>query len=288
MQKSRFTIILLLSVFTYSAVWGQRKYDLNGDGRINVGDLTELASAILSGAVVNVPIGKAQTFAVDGVQFTMLPVEGGTFLMGSPKDDSDALENEKPIHSVTVSGFYMCQTEVTQALWKAVMGKLPTSNKEFNDQYPVRASRADFLTFIQKLNEKTGKRFRMPTEAEWEFAARGGIKSKGYKYAGSDNIDAVAWYSGNTNPSGLREVKTKAPNELGLYDMSGNAWEWCADLYDQYSYLDQTDPTGPVSGDTYVLRGGSHVNQEHSCRVAARSQSSPSSATSSMRLALNN
>ena len=206
------------------------------------------------------------TVPVKGLSFNMIRVEGGTFQMGS--DDSDAFDGEKPVHSVMVSSFYMGETEVTQALWKAVMGSNPSNFK--GDNLPVEyVSWNDCQKFIRKLNGLTGKNFRLPTEAEWEYAARGGKKSNGYKYAGSNTIDGVAWHDGNSG-SKTHPVKTKSPNELGLYDMSGNVWEWCGDWYGSYSSGFQTNPTGPSSGLNRVLRGGSWYINAGDCRVSSR------------------
>lgn len=208
---------------------------------------------------------------VDGISYVMKPVEGGTFQMGS--NDSDAYDSEKPVHSVMVSSFYMGETEVTQALWKAVMGGNPSNFK--GDNLPVdQVSWNDCQEFIRKLNGLTGKNFRLPTEAEWEYAARGGNKSKGYKYAGSNSIDNVAWYDGNSG-SKTHPVKTKSPNELGLYDMSGNVWEWCGDWYGSYGSGSQTDPKGPSSGSLRVLRGGSWFDFARRCRVSRRNLIGP-------------
>ena len=140
-------------------------------------------------------------------------------------------------------------------------------------------------TFVQKLNQLTGKRFRLPSEAEWEYAARGGSKSRGYKYSGSNTIDDVAWYTdysgGNTHP-----VKTKQANELGIYDMTGNVWEWCQDWYDSYSSSSQTNPTGSSSGPGRVSRGGSCIYGARNCRSANRSSDSPSNRYNNLGLRL--
>lgn len=207
-----------------------------------------------------------QTITIDGVSFTMKLVEGGTFQMGS--NDSDAESDEKPVHDVTLSSYYIGETEVTQALWKSVMGSNPSN---FNgDDLPVeRVSWNDCQEFIRKLNQKTGKNFRLPTEAEWEFAARGGKKSRGYKYAGSNNIGSVAWYTDNSS-SKTHPVKGKAPNELGLYDMSGNVREWCHDWKGDYGSSSQTNPQGPSSGSARVMRGGSWSYRAGYCRVSDR------------------
>ena len=186
--------------------------------------------------------------------FDMVYVEGGTFTMGATSEQgSDAYSDESPAHSVTVSDFYIGKYEVTQAQWRAVMGSNPSKFK--GDNLPVeQVSWNDIQKFITKLNTMTGKTFRLPTEAEWEYAARGGNQSKGYKYSGSNTLDNVAWYynsGGKTHPVGQKQ-----PNELGLYDMSGNVWEWCQDWYGSYSSSSQTNPTGPSSGSYRVLRGG--------------------------------
>ena len=195
-----------------------------------------------------------ETFTVNGVSFKMIKVDGGTFTMGAtPEQGGDADDDEKPAHQVTLSDYYIGQTEVTQALWQAVMGDNPSLFK--GDSRPVeQVSWNDCQEFIKKLNALTGRKFSLPTEAQWEFAARGGNKSEGYKYAGGDDIGSVAWYYGN---SGLRthDVATKSPNELGLYDMSGNVNEWCSDWYGDYSGAPQTNPTGPASGSLRVRRG---------------------------------
>ena len=206
-----------------------------------------------------------QTFNVNGVEFKMIKVEGGTFSMGATSEQgSDAYDDEKPVHSVTLSDYYIGETEVTQELWEAVMGSNPSefkgNNLSFftgNNQRPVESvSWNDCQEFIKKLNQLTGKEFRLPTEAEWEYAARGGKYSRGYKYSGSNNADEVAWYDSNSG-SKTHPVKTKKDNELGLYDMSGNVWEWCNDWYGDYQSYSQTNPTGPSRGERRVLRGGS-------------------------------
>ena len=202
----------------------------------------------------------------------MIEVEGGTFKMGS--EDSDAYSDEKPVHQVTLSSYAIGETEVTQELWQAVMGSNPSNFKGTN--LPVeQVSWEDCQEFIRKLNQMTGRTFRLPTEAEWEFAARGGNKSQGYKYSGSNNIDDVAWYDGNSS-SATHPVKTKKANELGLYDMSGNVYEWCSDWYASYDSSAQTNPTGPNSGSIRVCRGGCWINIAGRCRSASRNNFTPS------------
>lgn len=224
----------------------------------------------LSGGNAGEIAEKEKKFSVNGVEFKMIFVEGRTFTMGATSEQGDdASNNEKPAHQVTLSNYYIGETEVTQALWKAVMGSNPSYFK--GDNLPVEnVSYIDVKEFITKLNQKTGKKFRLPTEAEWEYAARGGKKSKGYKYSGSDNIDDVAWYSENSDDK-THPVKTKRPNELGIYDMSGNVWEWCSDRYGGYSSNAQTNPQGPSSGSGRVFRGGSWNYNAWICRASIRS-----------------
>ena len=227
----------------------------------------------------NVFPGKVYT--VNGVSFKMIAVKGGTFQMGS----DDGYEWEKPVHQVTLSDYYIGETEVTQELWNAVMGSNP-SYFYGNMQRPVETvSWNDCQTFISRLNELTGETFRLPTEAQWEYAARGGNKSKGYTYSGSDAEDDVAWYWYNSDRM-THPVKTKAPNELGIYDMSGNVWEWCSDWYGDYSSAAQTDPTGPATGYYRVGRGGSWDNDATYCRVAFRGNSTPTNRFSHLGLRL--
>ncbi len=211
----------------------------------------------------------AETYEVNGVSFDMIMVEGGTFTMGATSEQgSDAWDEEEPIHKVTLSSFMMGKYEVTQALWTSVMGDNPSHHE--GDDLPVEnVSWNDCQTFIEKLNSLTGKNFRLPTEAEWEYAARGGNKSRGYKYAGGDNIDDVAWYYGNSGNK-THAVGTKQPNELGLYDMSGNVREWCSDWNGGYSSSAQTNPTGATSGFLRVRRGGGWGDIAMDCRVSRR------------------
>ena len=235
----------------------------------------------------------------------MVYVEGGTFLMGaqtssssSANYDCDAYSDESPVHSVTLSSYYIGKYEVTQQLWEYVMNYTgaaadgtilsavasdpwlgdsnPSSTFGKGDYYPAYyVSYEDIVNhFIPRLNKITGKTFRLPTEAEWEYAARGGNKSKGYKYSGSNTIGDVAWYYANS--SSTHQVGTKQANELGIYDMSGNVWEWCSDWYGSYSSSAQTDPTGPTSGSNRVLRGGRWCDDARDCRVSFRLSRTPS------------
>ena len=204
----------------------------------------------------------------------MVYVSGGTFTMGATSEQgSDAYSNEKPTHSVTLSSYYICKYEVTQALWRAVMGSNPSYFK--GDNLPVeQVSWNDCQTFINRLNSYTGRNFRLPTEAEWEFAARGGNYSRHYKYSGSNYINDVAWYGDNSGDR-THPVGTKQANELGLYDMSGNVWEWCSDWYGSYSSYSQTDPIGPNNGSNRMDRGGCWGNFAKRCRPAYRSYGTP-------------
>ena len=216
-----------------------------------------------------------RTYTVNGVSFDMVSVAGGTFTMGATSEQgSDAYGSEKPAHQVTLSDFMIGKTEVTQELWQAVIGSNPSYHSGNN--LPVEeVSYKDCQEFIKKLNSLTGLNFRLPTEAEWEYAARGGNKSKGYKYSGSNDIGSVAWYVLTTSHRGTKPVATKAPNELGLYDMSGNVYEWCSDWYGDYSSGSQTNPKGPSSGSYRVYRGGCWYRYAGDCRVSYRGRNDP-------------
>jgi formylglycine-generating enzyme required for sulfatase activity len=214
---------------------------------------------------------RTSTGFVDPFEGQMVFVQGGSFMMGS----NDGSGNEKPEHQVTLSNFYIGKFQVTQVQWKAIMGDNPSYYK--GDDLPVESvSWYDVQEFIKKMKEKTGRIYRLPTEAEWEYAAQGGQNSKGYKYAGSDNLSEVAWYADNSG-SKTHPVGQKKSNELGLYDMSGNVWEWCADWYgsDYYKNSPKNNPTGPVNGSNSVRRGGSWDGHAGICRVSRRSRYTP-------------
>ena len=215
-------------------------------------------------------------FEVKGVQFKMKYVEGGSFIMGAQDNDNEAHYWEKPSHWVKIDSFYMSETQVTQMLWNLVMKEGPFSFK--GNANPVESvSIHECNVFIKRLNAITGRKFSLPTEAQWEYAARGGNKSKGYIYAGSNQLDKVSWYRDNSD-SKTHQVATKEPNELGLYDMTGNVWEWCNDFYNDnyYSISPQDNPNGPLSGDEYVIRGGCWLNSPKGCRITSRAHKSPS------------
>lgn len=207
-------------------------------------------------------------------------VEGGSFLMGQSDPNvacAGCTKDEQPKHKVTLGTFYISKYEITELEWEAIMGDKP-SYDEGCDNCPVDGvSWNDVQLFIKKLNEKTGLKFRLPTEAEWEFAARGGNKSKGFVFSGSNNYQDVAWCSLKSDKR-KRPVGQKQANELGIFDMSGNVWEWCSDFYDSKYYAEcpAVNPTGPDSGKDRVLRGGSWYNQSNDSRVTARYRFFPS------------
>ncbi len=210
------------------------------------------------------------TETTKGLNLEMIFVEGGTFKMGSNYGESD----EKPIHTVQVTSFYIGKCEVTQAQWEAVMGNNPSGHTGC-DICPVeQVSWDDAQKFISKLNQMTSKQYRLPTEAEWEYAARGGNKSRGYTYSGSSNLDDVAWFADNSG-SATHQVAQKQANELGIFDMSGNVWEWCSDWYADYASVKQFNPTGPSTGSFRVVRGGSWRYIAQYCRSADRSNDAP-------------
>ena len=269
---------------TITAVANTEESERTATITLTLGSITKTIEVTQEGA-------NTRTFTITGngktVTFKMKKVQGGTFQMGSTSGDSDA----QPVHSVTISkAYYMCETEVTQALWYAVMGQSPTSDGKqwsstdgMGDNYPAYwISYEDCQSFLSALNSKlssqlvSGEQFRFPTEAEWEFAAKGGKKSQGYTYSGSNTIGDVAWYEDNSGDK-AHQVKTKSPNELGLYDMSGNVWEWCYDWYGSYSSSSsaQTDPAGSATGSQRVNRGGGWSHDYSYCRVANRVMNAP-------------
>ena len=210
---------------------------------------------------------------LDQIAANMVAVEGGEFLMGAGPDDAKAANDERPQHYVKVDGFQISRYEVTQRQYRELMVQNPSAHKGCDDCPVENVSWDDAQTFIARLNAFTGKSYRLPTEAEWEYAARGGNKSKGYKYAGGNDLGSVAWYYDNSADK-THPVGQKQANELGLYDMSGNVWEWCSDWYDAYPFTAQTNPKGPSSGSYRVLRGGSWLN-DADCRVSYRRSDSP-------------
>ncbi len=253
--------------------------DIDGNGTLGMDDLAALINYLVYGEwlwpdpVMPPPPDDAQVFTVNGVSFAMIHVEGGTFMQG---DATHAWTS--PVHQVTLSSYWIGETEVTAELWYAVMGD--SSVIASSGLRPAqRLSWDQSQEFISRLNELTGVTFHLPSEAQWEFAARGGNYSHGYRYSGSDNLDEVGWYSNNTYVGGpiLPIVKTRMPNELGLYDMSGGAWEFCHDTYkDPYIWTEPvTDPINgdscfPYPGNLKVIRGGDYNTYESYCEVSMR------------------
>lgn len=238
-------------------------------------------------------------------------VEGGSYTMGATEEQGlDANFDEKPTRKVNLSSYYIGKYEVTQQLWEYVMSysgeaadgttmsaysadawldKKPSSTFGVGDYFPTYYVSYDDIVniFLPRLNKITGDNYRLPTEAEWEYAARGGCNSQAYKYSGSDTVGDVAWFSENSN-SKSRQVGTKQPNELGIYDMSGNVWEWCSDWYAGYTSSEETNPTGSESGSYRVFRGGYWGLSARDCRVSVRSSANPTNRNNSVgfRLAL--
>lgn len=203
----------------------------------------------------------------DAIALNMVAVKGGSFNMGNATGD----ENEKPVHTVKLHDFFMSKYEVTQEQWRAVMGDNPGYFKGCPDCPVENIDWEDAMRFIARLNELTGKHYRLPTEAEWEYAARGGTETAGNQYSGSNTLNDVAWYYQNSNKK-THPVGTKMPNELGIYDMSGNVWEWCSDWYGETYYAGSPldNPRGPLTGDMHVLRGGSWFDFDIECLTIHR------------------
>ncbi len=261
--------------------------DVDGDGIVGIADVSALIDMMLAPTIT--PQYRDVTLNVNGVEFTMVFVEGGTFQMGCTPDQwPGVFRNEGPVHEVTLWNYYIAQTEVTQELWEAVMGYNP-SKYVGGPQRPVETvSMFDCARFVDKLTELTGRTFRLPTEAEWEFAARGGNMSRSYRFSGSNSVDDVAWYDANSEGT-THAVGSKLANELGIYDMSGNVNEWCQDWYTSYTDEPVTNPIGPESGYENVYRGGCWESPDCKCRNAFRDEADPYSANKYMglRIAMN-
>ena len=265
---------------------GSRKVEIKKDGYgtdSKTVSILEGQTASLSGVLTNVD--NISIPVKYGISIDMVRVEAGTFTMGATAEMKNTEDSEKPTHRVTLTNdYYIGKYEVTQALWQAVMGDDPSYFK--GDNLPVEAvTWDDCQEFIGKLNRITGKTFRLPTEAEWEYAARGGNKSRGYQYSGSNNPSNVAWYDDNSGDK-THAVGTKQPNELGIYDMSGNVWEWCQDWYETYSSSSQVNPTGANSGSCRVVRGVSWYNNARNCRLSLRGSNTPDFRSSNLGLRL--
>lgn len=260
----------------------EKSYDVNGPAESSA-QLMKLAQSVAAGLVGSSSGrglyssssggGAVESFTVNGVTFEMVRVDGGSFNMGSYSGDSD----EQPVHSESVSTFYIGRTEVTQALWAAVMGNNPSNFR--GENRPVEmVSWYDCQEFVERLSRLTGRIFRLPTEAEWEFAARGGTHSRGYTYSGSDDVYRVAWYTDNSGGA-THPVGQKLDNELGIFDMSGNVWEWTSDAY-------SSNYNSPRNSSYRVVRGGSWCYAATYCRVADRNLSSPGNRIYSLGLRL--
>ena len=236
MKKISFLFVLFLMAIPLKTVADDFvRGDVNLDGKVGIDDVTCLIDYLLTDEWPEDNSSDTVLFIVNNVPFKMVKVEGGSFRMGATSEQgyTDPESDEEPTHSVVLSSYYIGQTEVTQELWLEVMGTRPSKFRGAN--YPVeQVSWDECQEFVTLLSQLTGKRFRLPTEAEWEFAARGGIKSEGFKYSGSNEINDVAWYV-STSGTSTHAVATKKPNELGLYDMSGNVYEWVQDKYGSYS-----------------------------------------------------
>ena len=278
-EKNRTYVLVLSQVGTSS-----NQADVSSTNSTSPPPRPTSPSTPASNDVITIPVK-------DGISIEMIKVEAGSFMMGATSEMKDPYDNERPVHQVTLTNdYYIGKYEVTQALWQAVMGNNPShfqrnslsaktdslwqalmGCKFYVKNYPVETvSWNDCQEFISKLNSLTGRKFRLPTEAEWEYAARGGKKSKGYQYSGSSKVYDVAWY----NTYEIHPVGLKQANELGIYDMTGNVSEWCQDWYGPYSSSSQTNPTGASSGSQRVYRGGSRYDKARNCRLSCRFGSS--------------
>jgi sulfatase modifying factor 1 len=217
-----------------------------------------------------------QKLMLGAIETSMISIYGGVFIMGCTSDQgSECTHDEFPIHKVQLSGFKLLKTEVTQGMWQSVMGNNPSYNKR-STQFPVEnVSYTEIEKFIDVLNAMSSHQYRLPTEAEWEFAARGGNKSKSTLFSGSSDAHSVSWNIGNSsNTSHIAGYKNA--NELGLFDMSGNVWEWCSDWYGEYRSVEESDPRGALDGTDKVIRGGSYSGSIWFCRNAIRIRYAPS------------
>ena len=274
------TALLFIVCIFFAVSCGKDPVFEQGDYLYEYDDLTKIDN--INGILIHwsddIEISDEQKTVIRNLVANLVRVEGGSFRMGAQHTDAqaenydaEAQDDESPVHEVTVSGYYIDKFEVTQREWRTIMGYELDWPEQYGhgDDFPAyNVSRTDALQFVDKLSAMTRLPFRLPTEAQWEYAARGGNSSQHYHYSGSNNVEEVAWYKGNANGT-LHPVGGKQPNELGLYDMSGNLWEWCMDAYGPYPDTPQTNPVA-TSGSKFVLRGGSWTFFPTYCRVTCR------------------
>ena len=273
-------VALLLTIGFFMAFCGKDPTFDQGNYIYENNDFTHVdnVNGIIIHWAEDVEISDEQRTVILNLIANLVPIEGGTFMMGAQNTnaqgnhyDPEARDDENPVHVVTLSDYYIGKFEVTQREWRTVMGyDLDWPEAYGNgDDFPVyNVSRTDALHFVEKLSALTRLSFQLPSEAQWEFAARGGNNSQYFRYSGSDHVDDVAWHIGNSNGT-LHPVGGKQPNELGLHDMSGNLWEWCLDTYGPYPSMPQENPVS-MYGNSFVLRGGSWTYLPTYCRVTCR------------------
>ena len=230
-------------------------------------------------------LGNKITITTKGVSFSLIKVDGGKFQMGGTSEQEKARTDEFPVHWVTLSDYFIGETEVTNELWSAIMNSTPSIIFSQPEQPVNNVTWYDCQKFVNRLSSLTGLHFTLPTEAQWEFAARGGNKSKNYIYSGSNNLKDVGWFKNNSK-SNVKVIKQLKPNELGIYDMSGNVYEWCSDWYGLYKSEDYVDPKGPESGTQKINRGASAGEKDALARVSSRYTNNPNSKFQAMGLRL--
>jgi len=269
-----FTMGLLFTFCGKDPVYDYGDYLYEHDDFTKVDDI----NGILIHWADTMDISDEQKIVVRNLVANMVSVSGGTFRMGAQNSDpqsdnydTEARDNENPVHEVTLSNYYIGKFEITQREWRTIMGDELDWPEQYGrgDDFPAyNVSRTEALRFVERLSAMTRLPFRLPTEAQWEYAARGGNRSLHLRYSGSNDVDEVAWHKENANGT-LHPVGGKLPNELGLHDMSGSLWEWCLDTYGQYPSTPQTDPLAD-SGSLFVLRGGAWTYFPTYCRVTCR------------------
>ncbi len=243
-----------------------------------LGVLATVSLGSVPSASVDAATGALSLGGVGAVpKFLAARVEGGTFLMGAHDNQAEWDDDERPLHNVRLNSYYICKTEVTQELWRWVMNNNP-SRFEGKNRPVDNVCWDDCTEFLKRINRRLSElglpanaKFRLPTEAEWEYAARGGNKSKGYIYSGSNTVGQVAWYNDNAD-SQTHDVGTKQPNELGIYDMTGNVYEWCADRFKEYTAAAQNNPFNNGDGNV-CMRGGAYSTNKKGSRTSYRNYS---------------